>query len=59
VPENPLAAHAGRALDRALAAQGAWRVYPRLDCGADFEAPFLVWTSGALAALRDAWQEAA
>ena len=51
-PEVPLEPHAGRALDAALSAQGAWRVYPRLDCDADFEVPFLVWTSGVLAALR-------
>ena len=55
-PEVPTEPHAGRALDSAFSVQGAVRVYPRLDCDADFEIPFLVWTSGVLAALRTAFQ---
>jgi sulfite reductase (NADPH) flavoprotein alpha-component len=56
-PEVPTEPHAGRAFDAPLSAQGARRVYPRLDCDADFEVPFLVWTSGVLAALRMSFRE--
>ncbi len=45
--------HPAVSIDVALARLGAQPVYPRLECDADFEVPFFVWASGALAALRD------
>lgn len=41
----------GKALDDRLAALGAGRVHPRVDCDVDFEAPFAQWLSAALGAL--------
>ncbi len=43
---------AGKAFDARLEALGARRLYPRIDCDVDVEAPFEQWFEGVLQALR-------
>lgn len=42
----------GQDFDEFLEAQGAKRIYPRVDCDLDFEAPFDGWISGVTEALK-------
>jgi sulfite reductase alpha subunit-like flavoprotein len=42
----------GRELDAALERHGAARLYPRVDCGVDYDAPAKRWMEGVIAILR-------
>jgi len=42
----------GRDLDAALERRGATRLYPRVDCDVDYDAPAKRWTEGVLASLQ-------
>ena len=42
----------GRDLDAALERRGATRLYPRVDCDVDYDAPAKRWTEGLLASLQ-------
>jgi uncharacterized iron-regulated membrane protein/flavodoxin len=43
----------GREFDAALARHGAIRIYPRVDCDVDYEAPAKRWLDGVLAHLQE------
>ncbi|MGH7846395.1 MAG: PepSY domain-containing protein, partial [Candidatus Binatia bacterium] len=43
----------GRDLDAALERRGATRIYPRVDCDVDYDAPAKHWRDGVLARLAD------
>jgi len=49
---------AGKQFDERLAALGARRIHPRVDCDVDFEAPFQSWIEGVLPALGTAGEGA-
>ena len=43
----------GREFDAALERHGATRIYPRVDCDVDYDAPAKHWLQGVLAQLTD------
>jgi sulfite reductase (NADPH) flavoprotein alpha-component len=42
----------GRDFDAALERHGACRIYPRVDCDVDYDAPARLWFDGVLSSLR-------
>jgi flavodoxin len=48
----PLFCQCGKDFDKFLESHGAKRVYPRVDCDLDYEAPFEKWLSGVVPAMQ-------